>query len=132
MLMVFSLQQWLHERSPVFRYTYIACFVRYISVHRSSHFHCRLGSQYLHNHLPFQLLRLLVSGWWMTVLSCTCFLLLWKSINIRTPCHKPRTSLNLKPPGRLASRTEFCGTPYQISVEFTKLEYIGNRDEWDP
>jgi len=28
-LIAFTLQQWLHERGSMFRYTYIACFVGY-------------------------------------------------------------------------------------------------------
>ena len=30
-LIAFPLQQWLHERSPMLRYTYIACLVRIVT-----------------------------------------------------------------------------------------------------
>jgi hypothetical protein len=86
----------------------------------------------LHNYLPFPLIRLLVSGWLMTVLSCRCFLLMWKSKNIHTLCHQPHPLMTFKTPGPLASRTEFCVAPYQRSTKFTKLDDPGNRDDWDP
>jgi hypothetical protein len=49
------------------------------------------------------------SSWWLSY-SCLCFLRLWGSQNIRTQRQTCRTSVTLKKPGHLASRTEFGGT----------------------
>ena len=51
-LISFPLQQWLHERSPMLRYTYIACLVSYTTTH-----FCAVSNKYTFTYITITQLR---------------------------------------------------------------------------
>ena len=59
-----------------------------------------------HSFLP------IAAAWWLS--SCRCFFPLQENQNVRMHCHKRRILRPGKKPGHLMSRTELCGTPWQL------------------